>query len=279
MQTDSIVNIGNSLVQHGPANNRVYLLKLDTRDLPGIVDKICELGHTNGYSKLFAKVPGTAYRHFLKRGFIEEALVPAMYKGKCSGIFMCKYLDQNRAVPKDSKLIASVLDAARGHSHSPARQPRTDDVEQLDPDHADELAQIYGSVFESYPFPIHDPRYIRQSMTNNVVFFGIRKNGKIVAAASAEMDKAWGCVEMTDFATLPEHQGTGAASRLLARMEKIMRARGIHTAYTIARAESFGMNIVFAKGYYTYSGTLYNNTQIGGRLESMNVWHKSIISA
>ena len=278
MQTDNIIRMGHSLVQHGPANNRVYLLKLDPRDLPDIVDSICDLGHNNGYSKLFAKVPATAYKHFLTRGFIEEALVPAMCKGKCAGIFMSKYLDQARAVPHDSKLIASVLEAARCNSQQSAKGCNPDDVVQLDADHADELAGIYGRVFESYPFPIYDPDFIRKSMKNNVIFFGIRNNGKLVAAASAEMDKSWGCAEMTDFATLAEHQGTGAASTLLARMEKVVHARGIHTAYTIARAESFGMNIVFAKKGYLFSGTLYNNTQICGRLESMNVWHKRIAS-
>lgn len=278
METDSIVTIGNSLVQHGKANNRVYLLKLDTNDLPEIIDKMCELGQIHGYTKIFAKVPATAYKHFLERDFVEEALVPAMCRGECSGIFMCKYLDQARAVPENSKLLASVLDAARLSTQEPAKRCRTSSVVQLDQDDAEELANIYASVFESYPFPIHDPDFIRQSMSNNVVFFGIRKNGKIVAAASAEMDKSWGCVEMTDFATLPEHQGKGAASKLLARMEESMRARGIHTAYTIARATSFGMNIVFAKRHYTYDGTLYNNTQISGRLESMNVWHKKIVS-
>lgn len=55
-----------------------------------------------------------------------------------------------------------------------------------------------------------------------------------------------------------------------------MQARGIHTAYTIARATSFGMNIVLAKMHYAYGGTLYNNTQIGGQLESMNVWPKKL---
>lgn len=278
MITDSIIKIGNSVVQHGPSNNRVYLLKLDINDLPEIIDKIFDLGHFNGYSKLFAKIPATVYRHFLTRGFIEEALVPAMYNGKCSGLFMSKYLDQSRAVPQNSKLLTNILDVARRTSQETAKDYDTENVEQLGPDSAAELADIYRNVFESYPFPIHDPDYIRQSMRNSVIFFGIRKNAKLVAAASAEMDKSWGCVEMTDFATLPEHQGIGAASSLLARMEKSMQARGIHTAYTIARAESLGMNIVFAKQKYIYGGTLYNNTQICGRLECMNVWHKKITS-
>jgi hypothetical protein len=55
-------------------------------------------------------------------------------------------------------------------------------------------------------------------------------------------------------------------------MEKYIKELGLKTAYTIARALSYGMNITFAKMGYTYSGTLVNNTNISGRLESMNVW-------
>jgi hypothetical protein len=36
------------------------------------------------------------------------------------------------------------------------------------------------------------------------------------------------------------------------------------------------MNITFAKSSYTYSGTLTHNTQISGKLESMNVWYKDL---
>ena len=53
-----------------------------------------------------------------------------------------------------------------------------------------------------------------------------------------------------------------------------MKDKDIITAYTIARAISFGMNITFAKNGYKYSGTLKNNTNISGKLESMNVWYK-----
>ncbi len=53
-----------------------------------------------------------------------------------------------------------------------------------------------------------------------------------------------------------------------------MKKRGIKTSYSIARAVSYGMNITFAKHGYIYSGTLVNNTNIAGSIESMNVWHK-----
>jgi len=47
-------------------------------------------------------------------------------------------------------------------------------------------------------------------------------------------------------------------------------------AETIARAMSTGMNITFACCGYNYAGTLVNNTNISGSIESMNVWYKNI---
>jgi beta-lysine N6-acetyltransferase len=59
-------------------------------------------------------------------------------------------------------------------------------------------------------------------------------------------------------------------------VEEEMRQRGIRLAFTIARAYSFGMNITFARADYRFGGTLVNNTNISGALESMNVWHKPL---
>jgi hypothetical protein len=36
------------------------------------------------------------------------------------------------------------------------------------------------------------------------------------------------------------------------------------------------MNITFAKQRYALAGTLINNTDISGSLESMNVWYKPL---
>ena len=98
----------------------------------------------------------------------------------------------------------------------------------------------------------------------------------MIALASSAMDTALKNVEMTDFATLPEYRGKGFSQYLLKQMEDEMAKRDIKTAYTIARAISPSINITFAKMGYTYGGTLRNNTNICGRLESMNVWYKFI---
>ena len=59
-------------------------------------------------------------------------------------------------------------------------------------------------------------------------------------------------------------------------MEENMKTAGFVTLYTIARAASIGINATFAKCGYTFAGTLINNTQISGRIESMNVWYKNL---
>ena len=83
--------------------------------------------------------------------------------------------------------------------------------------------------------------------------------------------------EMTDFATLPDYRGNNLSLNLLREMEAEMRLRKMKTLYTIARSHSAGMNITFSKLDYSYSGTLINNTDIAGKIESMNIWYKNLI--
>ncbi|WP_319466431.1 putative beta-lysine N-acetyltransferase [uncultured Pseudodesulfovibrio sp.] len=278
MQPDEITHLGKSLVQHGPSNNRVYLMKLDQDDLPEIVHEMYELARQKGYTKLFAKVPANATSHFAALGFVDEARVPFMHKGESAGYFMSKYLDQRRAIPTNIKRMSAVLDQADQKSEITEKQTDKNEVVRLRLGNVDELAELYATVFETYPFPLHDPSFLSKSMLADTAFFGIFSDNKLVAAASMEMDMDWQCAEMTDFATLPEYRGQGAAGKLLATMDQAAEALPIDTAYTIARAESFGMNIVFSRAGYAFGGTLHNNTQIAGKLESMNIWHKHIRS-
>jgi putative beta-lysine N-acetyltransferase len=141
---------------------------------------------------------------------------------------------------------------------------------------SDEIASVYKRVFKSYPFPIHDPNYIRKTMRDNLRFFGIREQESLIALSSSEMDPMEKNAEMTDFATLPEARGKRTAYYLLRAMENEMKREGIVTLYTIARLNSLPMNKTFLKHGYSYSGTLINNTNIAGRIESMNVLYKHL---
>jgi putative beta-lysine N-acetyltransferase len=138
------------------------------------------------------------------------------------------------------------------------------------------MSRLYRQVFDSYPFPIHDPAFLSSAMAADTRFFCIREAGRIAALGSCEMDPENGTVEMTDFAVAPGHRGKGLAGRLLVHMESAMTCRRMRMAYTIARSASPAMNITFKKSGYRFAGALCNNTHIGGRIESMWVWYKSL---
>ena len=142
-------------------------------------------------------------------------------------------------------------------------------------------SNFYIGVIEPDAFCINegcifDGNYILKTMNKNINYFGIFENEKLVALASSEMDLVNLNTEMTDFATLHEYRGNNFSFHLLKEMEKDAKAKGIKTAYTIARAKSTGINMTFTKMDYEFGGTLINNTNICGNIETMNVWYKTL---
>ncbi|WP_041531307.1 putative beta-lysine N-acetyltransferase [Syntrophotalea carbinolica] len=280
--TDRMERIGDSLIQHGSNSERIYLMKLASRDCPGIVDKLDDLAARHGYTKIFAKVPVSASSFFLNRGYLAEARIPQLYHGQEEGVMLGKFLQPERNIESHADLVKDVL--AKAHAKGRAgRQNETCPslpegyvLRSLIESDVEAAAAVYREVFASYPFPIHDPAYLLETMRDHVRYFGVWHEGRLVALASAEMDRTAGHAEMTDFATLPSCRGNGFAQALLAFMEQEIKGDGIRTAFTIARAYSYGMNITFARAGYRFGGTLRNNTQICGRLESMNVWYKPL---
>lgn len=278
--TDRIENFGNSVIQHGKHSDRAYLMHLACEDVPAILVYLNELAARSGYSKIFAKVPQGAKAAFEGHGYHPEAVVPGLYRGETEVCFMGKYFCPVRQQEQKPTLVEQALAAAlsKGAASAPPILGGEFDSRLTAADDAEAMAELYRQVFATYPFPIHDPGYLKETMASHVIYQGIWAGRQLVALASAETDPLGQNAEMTDFATLPSCQGQGFASYLLDRLEGEARRCGIRTAYTIARAYSFGMNITFAKRGYSYSGTLTHNTQISGELESMNVWHKPLLA-
>ncbi|MCD1295509.1 putative beta-lysine N-acetyltransferase [Methanocella sp. CWC-04] len=276
--SDTVTTIGKSVIQHGHYNDRIYLMKLSFEDIPDIIPVLDGLARNNGYTKIFAKVVGLAINRFLKNGYVVEARIPKFYNGREDGYFLAKYLDPGRARLSGDPAIKSSLSTALKVACE--ARPRSLDPGYTfglaEPSDADDIAGIYKKVFETYPFPVFDPSYILRTMQENFKYFCIREKGKPVAVSSSEMDIKLKNVEMTDFATLPEHRGKGLSTYLLGAMEDDMRKMSMKVAYTIARAVSGPMNCTFSRSGYRYGGTLINNTNICGSFESMNVWYKSL---
>ncbi len=276
MRTDVVTTIGASTVQHGPTSNRVYVMKLAPADLPELLDDLVDLAQRKEYTKIFAKVPASARDPFLDRGYVEEALIPGLFRGWEDGYLLSMFLDPARA--RDSRLFDDVLAAARTATANGCIPPLPPGAicSPASPEDAPALAALFRDVFATYPFPIHREEYIRETMEHGVRYFCVRIGDVIAAVSSAEMDPGEEHVEMTDFATLPGYRGRGFSGHLLGCMETAMRSAGMKTAYTIARATSFPMNITFARAGYAYGGSLINNTGICGGVESMHVWYRPL---
>jgi putative beta-lysine N-acetyltransferase len=276
---DIIEYIGNSVIQHGKLNDRVYGMKLDKNKIDETVKFIEELSRKNDYSKIFLKVDNQSVQKLKNLGYVCEAEIPCYFKGESNCVLMGKFLKSERRIISEQDVLDNVLQLAESKT-SVGELVKGMDVEiaVLEPEHCVEMAEIYSKVFDSYPFPIFDSAYLEKTMKDNVLYAGVFFNNELVSVASAEMDLKNMNAEMTDFATLPEHRGNGFAVFLLQFLEKEMIRKNFHVLYTIARAISQGMNITFKKCGYSYSGTLINNTNIGGSIESMNIWYKKLLN-
>ena len=276
--SDVFETIGNSLINHGKENNRVYLMKIDKHDCLNVLEKSNELALAHGYEKLFAKVPKSLSSYFENDGFKVEAAVPNFFRGEEDCLFMAKFLSDERSVQKHPDKIRKVIETAQGKESFIEKLPKARgfSVKQLSDEYADEMAKMYKEIFVTYPFDIFNPEYIKKTMAEDVDYYGVLTGRSLMALSSSEMDVKNLNTEMTDFVTLPEFRGHNFSCYLLKQMEIDARAKGLKTAYTIARAFSYGMNIVFGRMGYTFAGTLVNNTFIGGEIESMNVWYKPL---
>ena len=280
MKQDKFEKVGNkSLILHGEHNNRVYLMKLDKKDSTDVIGEINQIARSNKYTKIICKVPQSKAPHFIANGFLTEAQIPRFYGNEETVFFMAKFLSSDRLLNIETEQLGVLSEMLNKEPelNSPVKAPSKNlRVRIMEEQDAEEMTTIYHEVFKSYPFPVYDPEYIRETMRTNLQYFGVEEDGKLVALASAEMDREGQNAEMTDFATLPSSRGKKLSILLLQKIEQHMQEQNIKTLFTIARLNSVGMNKTFIRMGYIYSGTLIKNTNIAGKIESMNIYYKHV---
>lgn len=276
---DTIEKIGHSIVQHGKNSNRIYVMSLDLSDLSEITKKLDELAKEYGYGKIIAKIPFTCKDIFERDGYKSEAVIENFFNGENDASFMCKYPDFNRITDPLMNKCTEILNIALNKVPLSNIENLSEEFTLREATKKDvsDMTKLYKTVFKSYPFPIHDETYVLKTMEENLIYFGIWHGKELVALSSIELARKYSNAEMTDFAVHPDYRGYGFALNLLKTMEIKSYHMGVKTAYTIARSMSAGMNITFSKNGYKFGGTLINNTDISGQIESMNVWYKKLI--
>lgn len=267
--SDQVQTIGASLIQHGKHNDRIYLMKLADEDRATLFETFDRLIAEFNYSKIFAKIKTKHLDTFLDRGFVKEAEMP-------STVFVSRFIDPKRLDRTKPDVLDAVLDRSQSEKELPIPDLAEGFEERLiSKRDADVVAKLYAKVFASYPFPIDDPKFILESMNKGVRYYGIQRIEDDALVALSSSEPSGNLFEMTDFATDPDCRGLGFARRLLKQMEDDLKGQ-TDVLFTIARGLSMGMNLTFRRGGYSFGGSLVNNTQIFGDLETMNVWYKEL---
>lgn len=228
--------------------------------------------------KLIFKARREDLLYLLTQGFVYEAMIDQYYLGS-DCYFLVKYFSDERRNSgnwvKEDQIISGVRSLSKQEKlQNPPKEYVLCKAEESD---ANLLADLYRYVFEVYPTPMNDPIYIKKCMNEGTIFFIYKYEGKIVSAASAEMNHFYKNAEITDCATLPEYRQFGLLKQLILNLEKELLAQRVYCVYSIARALSFGMNAALHQLGYEYRGRLANNCYIFAELEDMNMWVKQIV--
>jgi len=262
---------------HDKSSNRIYLMHLHQDDFPGIIQHFDHLAQEYHYTKIFVKVATHYAPAFFSAGYSMEAFIPKFFYGEKDVVFLSKFLSSERQIPEYEHLQAfqnMLLKSPLGTQKKP--DPKYA-LRKLSLHDIQDMIRVFRKVFETYPFPIFETDFLEKSMqVDGTRYFGAFLDNQLVAVSSAECDEEGKNAEMTDFAVLPECRGLGLAVHLLSCMEHALEKDNFKTFYTISRLKSLPMNKTFYNANYSYAGTLIQNTQISGSIESMNVWYKRV---
>ncbi|WP_425449246.1 putative beta-lysine N-acetyltransferase [Dethiothermospora halolimnae] len=258
-------------------NKRLKILNYGGKNYRGMAKRIDYIAKENNFDKVFIKATSKDWEEFMSYGYILEGIFKYYYNGD-HGYCLSKFYSSKRrdsdTIEKENEIIETINDY----------KPKDIDI-KLEEEYSVSIAnrediqnitKLYDSVFKTYPIPLNNGDYVNTLMENDVIFIYIKHKDKIVSCASADIDYLHKNAEMTDCATNPKYRKKGLMSVIIDKLEEEMRKRDINSLYSIARAVSFGMNKVFKKHGYSYTGRLINNCNICGNFEDMNLWVKKL---
>ncbi|MBA4493861.1 putative beta-lysine N-acetyltransferase [Paenactinomyces guangxiensis] len=273
----SEVSSKNASIELDEYNSRIKLMRYTTDDLEALTKHLEELANEKDIGKVLIYADPEDIAEFEKLGFEQEGEISVFFNGEPAFI-LSRFIDDSRSVSEDGEKkdqIIEIAEQAETIEEPPPLDPSFT-LRRATPADAKELAGLYQLVFETYPTPIHDEKFIRECMEKDVYFTVVTHENKIVSAASADVFTKYNCAEITDCATNPEYRGKGLLSAIIFDLEKRMQELGVPNLFSLTRAVSTGMNVVISKLGFEYQGRLIQNSQIAGQFEDMNIWVKKL---
>jgi putative beta-lysine N-acetyltransferase len=254
-------------------NCRVKLLDCGS-DPTATAAAAVELAESRGLTKIWGFVSPVDWVSLSQVGFTREGILDG-YFDDGPGIGVARYLSGDRARSKHTAMEDAIVEqACAKQGQWQPELPERFVVRPATEADAGEISLVLQQVFVTYPTPIDSAEAILNAMANNVFFTLVEYDSQIVSVASTDVDPVHLVAEMTDCATLPDFRGKGLMRYLLSVMEDAMRAKGLRSVFTLARATSIAMNTAFARLDYAYKGRFINNCYIAGDWEDMNLWVK-----
>ncbi|MGI6302051.1 MAG: putative beta-lysine N-acetyltransferase [Verrucomicrobiota bacterium] len=210
-----------AVIQHGAYNDRIYLMQAGSDPSADLPEVLIPMAERMGYSKIFAKIPEARGDTFEQADFVQEGSIPDFYNGVDDALFMAYFLSEDRA--REERVdrlneVRQIAQSKRGAAIRPLDTARFH-IKRCAPADVDRMAEIYRSVFPSYPFPIHDPGYLLKTMKEPCPSITrVEHAGALIALSSAEVDRSAAAAEMTDLrAPCPRFRGNGLAVQSASR--------------------------------------------------------------
>ncbi len=259
-------------------NRRLKVLDYSGNNYEGMAEKINYIAQENEFDKVFIKGSSNDWEKFMSYGYVIEGIFKYYYNGE-NAYSLSKFFSSQRrnsgAIEKENEIIESIrdceLDESEEYSLNKEYNIRTANKNDIP-----KIVGLYDKVFRTYPIPLNSESYVETLMDNNVLFIIIEHGDKIISSASADMDIKHKNAEMTDCATDPDYRGEGLMTCIIKELQKEMRSNEMVCLYSLARSISFGMNKVFKKLGYSFTGRLINNCNISGSFEDVNLWVKKL---
>lgn len=258
-----------------PTNQRMRLNRYQG-DIQEILSYLEDVAQKQGLTKSICLVKEADIESFMAYGYVIEAISKWYFQG-IHAYVLCKYFSVKRhdmSFEQEENDILLLIGKQVLEPRKPLKEgfvARRATVED-----APALSEVYTQCFEVYPTPLKEISYIEKCIQGDTIFQVVTFEGKVVSAASAEMNSREKNAELTDCATLPEFRKYGLIRYLLYLLEEEMRTMGYVSIYSIARALSFGMNKALYQEDFQYTGRLCMNCYIFDKLEDMNLWVKKL---
>ncbi|RBW70671.1 putative beta-lysine N-acetyltransferase [Bacillus taeanensis] len=261
-----------------PHNRRIKIYRYPTNQEPKVmIASLKKLGKEKNCDKLiFYIMKEERYVLGAEECYL-EGILDGFFKGRDAyiySIFLKPERNHSLFAEKQQSIMETVIkDRKSINSMSLKSEYLLREAEEKD---IEAMAELYDTVFITYPTMMNDPEFIKKMMKKNTLFTVIEHKGTIVSACSADLFPAFEAAEMTDCVTLPEHRGSGLLSNQFHYLIEKMRKNNVKTLFSYSRAVLLGMNLINARHGFDYRGRMKQNSNISGRLECMNVWVKRL---